>query len=104
VASHADRPDDGEAMRSLVASAPPLGHDLPALVRAERAALVAALRAERIEALVALDSTVQEAMQRSTAVIDHAFWRLAQLTAALLIGAALVVLAGRWRRRVGIHR
>lgn len=142
-ASDALRPEDLAAMRSLVASATALTREMPALLRAERAALVAAmqaelatgladvdrqraatiaalraevatslrdvdrqrlatldvLRAERIEALAALDGTVQQALLRSTEVIDHVFWRLAQLTVALLLGAALLSVPGRWRRR-----
>jgi len=145
VASDVFRPEDLGAMRSLVTSATVLTHEMPELVRAERAALVAAmqselaaslddvdrqrgatiaalraelaaslrdvdrqreatiaaLRAERIAALAALDGMVQQTLLRSTEMIDHAFWRLAELTAALLLGGALVVLAARWRRFVG---
>jgi hypothetical protein len=57
---------------------------LEAVVR-ERLAVLDAITLERIAALAAMDSIVTRAIDHSENLVDHIFWRLIQLVAAVLV-------------------
>jgi hypothetical protein len=72
----------------------------PKLIASEREATVLALRAERIASLMELHEAMtverkamtQDIEQISLKVVDHAFWRAAQLLAAVLVILAVIII------------
>ena len=74
-----------------------------AAVEQERRAVLAAMREERIATVDAMDSMLQRAIDESHGLVDHFFWRAAQLLGGLVLIAGLVVLGIR-RRPVTVSR
>lgn len=69
-----------------------------AAVEQERLSVLAAIREERIATLDAVDSMLQRAIDESHGLVDHFFWRAAQLLGGVLLVAGLGVF-GLQRRR-----
>ncbi len=67
-----------------------------AALQSERIAVLAAVREERIATMASLDGMMEDAFDRSSRLIDHAFWRLAQLLAACWLATLLMGLLGVW--------
>ena len=67
-------------------------------VEQERLAVLAAIREERIATLDAMESMLQRAIDESHGLVDHFFWRAAQLLGGVLLVAGLGVfgLRRRW--------
>ncbi len=72
-------------------------------VEQERRAVLAVIREERIATLDAMESMLQRAIDESHGLVDHFFWRAAQLLGGLVLIAGLVVV-GIWRRPVAVSR
>ena len=71
------------------------------MMRSERTIILEAMRAERIGAMASVDSIVSRSIHDSAGLVDHVFWRLAQLTGAFFLvgGVALLVLIRWWGPR-----
>ena len=67
------------------------------MMRSERAIILEAMRAERIGAMASVDSIVRRSMHDSAGLVDHVFWRLAQLVGAFFVAGGLaLLLVIRW--------
>jgi len=73
------------------------------MMRSERAIILEAMRAERIGAMASVDSIVRRSMNESSGLVDHVFWRLAQLVGAYFVagGLALLLVIRWWRPLTG---
>jgi hypothetical protein len=71
---------------------------LLSFVREERIATIEQLHQERLGIMEELDAlmarTIEVSVERTETLIDHLFWRLAQLLGALILVCALLVFAG----------
>ena len=116
LASDMVRPEDVDAARAFLSGAAALSQGLPDRLSEQREAVFSALdrerlatlrevdrqreatmaevlavvRAERIATLMSVDSIVRRTMRDSEGMIDHIFWRLAQLLMAMLVVTAVV--------------
>ena len=124
LASDMVRPEDVDAARALLSGAASLSQGLPDRLSEQREAVFTALdrerlatlrevdrqreatmaevlavvRAERIATLMSVDSIVHRTMRDSEGMIDHVFWRLAQLLTATfaLAGVVAFVMLRYW--------
>ena len=71
-----------------------------ASITEHRIAVLTALTQERMATVAALDTVLIRAIDHSNNLVDHIFWRLIQLLAALVVAVGLLVWLGlRGRRR-----
>ena len=73
------------------------------MMRSERAIVLEAIRAERIGAMASVDSIVRRSIDESSGLVDHVFWRLAQLISALFVvgGVTALLVIRYWRPLTG---